>query len=188
MSPGKYREYFQPVVLHKASLFNDPRMYIDITVETPRYSGQILGRDTTVDINQGHYGDSYIRVKNTGNVSWYDDAGMDSAPSGTLPTMLVTYKDLLHYHPFGYLWGSNRNVPARKFESVHNSDGSLASNQQIVAPGQWAIFTVDFYVPSAARDQLRRDYFVVVGREKISGHWKIIQYSGTQTYLQVKVD
>jgi hypothetical protein len=122
-----------------------------------------------------HYASDYYRYKHTsafrgqtvqaelwfrndGNTTWYDEVG--ATASGKTKTMLYTSNELGESSVFGANWGGNKNVPARNFTEVYESDGTtLASNQHRVLPGQIAKYEITFKVPSSAKYGTYRNYF-----------------------------
>lgn len=186
---GRYRTFFQPDLRSGPFTMNDPSAFLDINVTAnARLTGEIVGRLTNNPATPASEFDTAIRVKNTGNLPWYDDVGVGSAPGGRLQTMLATDNPLFRSSRFGRDWERYRNIPTLRFDSVAKSDGTPAANQHVVQPGETVKLNLHFVVFSTTPDGTYREYFQLLGRGKIDGRWVNLQYGGTETYLNVIVN
>lgn len=138
---GNYAEGFRPVVQGVGPM-NDAGTWIGINVEQAIFSAQPVGQSPYPEVLRGQVGSGYLRYKNTGNVSWYDN--LSAWSSGVLPVRLATDYPLNRNSQFSAQWFAPHR-PAATFGRVYNSDGvTLATNQRVVAPGQVAEFWISF--------------------------------------------
>jgi hypothetical protein len=158
VAPGSYQEYFRPIL--EGSIdgsFNDPGTWLMVGVAKTTYLSQYFDQCSWPIIAQGGSSDCWLRYKNTGNQTWYDDANV---PAGQLPVHLATTSPLDRRSVFGGGWGSGGNRPTTSFAAVYESDGTtLAANQHVAQPGQVAKFAFTFTAsPSTAPDSYH-EYF-----------------------------
>lgn len=146
LASGSYQEGFRPIV-EGVGPMNDTGTWLGVTVEAATYTAQAAGQSPYPDLTRGQTGSGYIKYKNTGNVTWYDDVSAWS--NGVLPVKLATDYPLNRNSQFGAGW-SARHRPATTFGRVYNSNGTtLSSNQHVVQPGQIAEFWISFTTNSS---------------------------------------
>ena len=155
----KYKEFFQPSVYKKPDYFNDPKSFINITVKPMTYHATDYHRYKHRVADRGDSFTNKLLFKNTGTLTWYDKTGRASAPAGTRPVYLYTARKLGRRSAFGSTWNTNRNIAGYDFSRVLNANGSLASNQHRVKPGQIARYDVPFTVPSGAKTKTYKEFF-----------------------------
>lgn len=155
---GLYSEYFRPVLEGSADgAFAYDNVWIDVRVQAPTYRAVYAGQSNYPTIARGNSAVGFIKYRNNGTATWYDDA---SRTSETLPTHLATNNPLNRASAFGATWTSNRNRPALNFSAVYEADGTtLASNQHIVLPGQVLKLEFTYTVASSQPVGIYREYF-----------------------------
>jgi hypothetical protein len=126
-----------------------------ISVPSPTYSATYAGQSDYPTIAQGSTTQTILQYKNTGNIPWYDGA---SASGGIRPVVLATTNAINRSSRFSGDWpGSNR--AATVFTAVYKADGSLASNQHVVQPGETARFSFTLTVPASVTPGMYREFF-----------------------------
>ncbi len=141
---GNYREFFIPV-LEGVGTFNDVGTFLDVNVQTATYSDAYVNQSIYPTIAKGNSFTGFISYRNTGNVAWYDDTSLASAPSGTKPVHLATDAPINRTSQFGATWTPNKNRPGVNFGAVYESNGTtLAANQHVVQPGQIVKMNIPF--------------------------------------------
>jgi len=154
-----------------------------ITVAAPVYADQFAGQSNYLTILQGQTGTGYFEYKNTGNVIWYDDSSIGSAPAGSYPVHLATAEPINRASALGSAWGPGKNRPALTFAAVYDSDGvTLATNQHTVQPGQIAKFSFTFTASASQAPGVYQENFQPVAEGSASG-----AFNDTGTYLDVAV-
>jgi hypothetical protein len=155
---GTYREYFQPI-LEGVGPMNDPGTFLDVTVTPATFSNAYVGQSAYPTLQQGQSGNVWLKYKNTGNMTWYDDstAGAASMP----PVHLATSRQINRSSGFGLSWGGDRNRTNTLFSKVYESDGvTLASNQHAAAPNQIVEFDFAMTAPLGSPSPgTYREYF-----------------------------
>ncbi len=161
MAPGVYPEYFQPVAEGSPTgSFNDPGTFLNVTTQPQIYSSAFSGQSGYPSLTVGQQTNSYFSYKNTGNMAWYDDAGLGGAPAGAKPVHLATSHPLNRGSGFGGAWGGDNNRPVGSFTAVFESDGAtLAANQHVAQPGQIVKFTFTLTGPNTIPSGTYREYF-----------------------------
>ena len=92
------------------------------------------------NLNPGQAGNVWLEYRNNGYQTWYDDASLSTAPSGTNPVHLAASHPLNRSSAFSADWPTSSR-PDVNFSAVYNQDGTtLAANQHVVQPGQIAKF------------------------------------------------
>jgi hypothetical protein len=134
---------------------------VSVSVSSPDYTAKFQTQSAFPTIAQGGHSNAFFSAKNSGNVAWYDDTSLSSAPAGTKPVHLATTNPINRSSVFsGGAWGSGNNRPAVTFSAVYEADGTtLATNQHVVQPGQIAKFSFTFSVPSNKAAGTYREYF-----------------------------
>jgi hypothetical protein len=154
LAPGKYREYFQPIV-EGLTTMNDPGTFLDVTVVPVSYASQYAGQSAYPTVVKGQTTTSFLKYKNMGNQPWYD-----SIATSNNPVHLATTRPINRFSLVGTAWGGNQNRPALNFAAVYEADGTtLASNQHTAQPGQIAQFDITFFGPTNIPDGVYREYF-----------------------------
>lgn len=113
---------------------------------TRPYYATYAGQTPAISTTQGDTsGVVLFRFTNAGSQTWYDDS---SAASGVPRVHLATSFPTNRSSIFAKSWASPAR-PAVNFSAVYESNGTtLAANQHVVQPGQVAVFTVRFSVPT----------------------------------------
>jgi len=157
-SNGLYREYFRPVLEGSSDgAFSYDNVWIDVTVQAPTYRAAYAGQSNYPTIAKGGSSEGFIKYKNIGSATWYDDM---SITSNKLATHLATNNPLNRASAFGSTWTANRNRPSLNFAAVYEADGStLTSDQHTVLPGQIVKLAFTYNVASTQPYGLYREYF-----------------------------
>lgn len=127
--PGSYQERFN-LVAENAAWMNDNGMYYVFNVSQGNLSGQVNTSNFPGAMNSGASQAVTLKIKNTGNVSWYND--------GSFPIDLGTFNPIDHTSPFYNSGWLNKVRPARLVESGG------------VPPGQVGTFNFNLTGPSPA--------------------------------------
>ncbi len=134
-------------------------------------------------INQGQQATVFISYQNVGSMPWYDDNSLNSAPAGTDPVHLATANSLNRISEFSAGWPSP-NRPDVNFSAVYLSDGlTLASNQNIVEPGQIAEFSFTVTDPTFLSAGTYQEYFQPIVEGTTDG-----LFPDTNTFLDITVN
>lgn len=154
---GLYREYFRPVLEGSSDgAFSYDNVWIDVTIQAPSYIATYAGQSEYPAINRGGSATGFVKYRNTGTATWYDDT---SVPSGKLPAHLATNNPVNRASVFGSSWGGGKNRPSLNLSAVYESDGTtLSSNQHVVQPGQIGKFGFTFNVSSNQAIGSYREY------------------------------
>ncbi|HSH31597.1 MAG TPA: S8 family serine peptidase, partial [Candidatus Saccharimonadales bacterium] len=160
LNAGTYREYFQPIV-EGGSIMNDPGTFLDMRVDPARYTSSYEGQCGYPTLTAGGASvGCFLKYKNTGNVPWYDDANLASAPAGTKPVHLATSRLVNRRSIFGAGWGADQNRPAVNFFKVYQADGTTeVVGATKVEPGQVAELRFSFQAPAGSAAGSYREYF-----------------------------
>ena len=180
LAPGIYRDHFQPIAEGSSSgAFNDPGTFLDTTVQPQIYSSAYAGESGYPSLSLGQQTTSYFSYKNTGNMAWYDDASIGSAPAGIRPAHLATSHEINRSSAFGATWGGDNNRPSGSFAAVYEADGAtLAGNQHMAQPGQIAKFSFTLAAPNTVAAGTYREFFQPI----IEG---VTTMNDTSTFLDV---
>ncbi|MBI2798431.1 hypothetical protein HYX70_04025 [Candidatus Saccharibacteria bacterium] len=145
---GTFAENFNPVAEGSPYVFNDVGAFLNVSVREG-YKLSFAGQSGYPTMLPGQSQTEFIKYKNEGAASWYDDTALGSAPAGTKPVHLSTANPINRSSQFGYAWaGGNRDRPALNFTAVYEADGvTLADNQHVVQTGQVAKFNITFTTP-----------------------------------------
>lgn len=165
LKPGSRREYF---TLYRAGngggRLNGGLIWASPKVFEAKYDAKYITQGYPSSIFGSNAGEAYIKVQNTGNVDWFA-AGHE--PAGVNPVRLATYSPLNGNSNLSRNW-YNPNRPVDKISKVYKRDGvTLSSNQQVVKPGEIAVFSFDFAANRRALTSKGRQYFRLV-RERSS--------------------
>lgn len=118
--------------------YNFVQFYTDWFGSTlnPIYSAELYNLMGTKTVKTGSRVLGWVKFRNTGNTTWYDDVGIASAPEGNSATRLVTTKPYMHPSKFGAYWGSGKDILQTTFGKVWGSNGkTVAADQHVVKPG-----------------------------------------------------
>ena len=133
------------------------------SVLMPSYASGFAGQSSYPIMAQGGSFTGFIQYKNEGGSSWYDDASVGTAPSGTKPVHLATTSPINRSSAFGSSWGGDKNRPSVNFAAVYESNGTtLAADQHVARPGQIVKFNINFTAPSSIGAGTYRERFVPV--------------------------
>lgn len=162
--PGIFQSWFGPVLV-------------------PTYAAAYAGQSGYPTIIAGNTATGFLKYRNTGNITWYDDTSIGTAPAGSFPIHLATARFMGHASPFGATWQSGKNRPALNFAAVYESNGTtLATNQHVAAPGQIVRFDFTFTVASNQAPGTYNAFFQPVAEGTPNG-----AFADTNTYLTVTV-
>jgi hypothetical protein len=178
-NPGTYQEFFQPIVEGVTSM-NDPWTYLAVTDQQAVYSSSYAGQSAYPAMQQGQQSAAWLRYRNNGNVTWYDDSTAGAA--GGHSVHLATSHGMNRSSGFGLTWGGDRNRTGGLFSHVYESDGSTpAADQHVAQPGQIVEFdfTMTAQITSPAAG-IYREYF-----QPILEGWSTMNDPGT--FLDVTV-
>jgi len=155
-APGKYREYFQPIV-EGAQFWNiGGTAWIDVTVVSRSGSAQFVGQSGYPSSPRGQANPVFISYRNNTNTIWYDDL---SAPLGISAVHLATTNPSNRRSIFSYGWPSSSR-PSGIFSKVYESNGtSLAANQHIASPGQIVRYDFNLTVPWGLNPGVYQEFF-----------------------------
>ena len=129
---------------------------------TTNYYDSPYSQSGTQTLNPGQSSTVFIEYQNLGSQAWYDNNSLSSAPSGTYPVHLSTDNPVNSSSPFSSTWPQN-NRAAYNFAAVYESNGTtLASNQNVVEPGQVAVFSFTISIPNNLSPGSYRAYFVPI--------------------------
>jgi subtilisin family serine protease len=145
------------------------------------FGSQYAGQSAYPRMVAGSTATAYLKYRNTGTGTWYDDTGLPSAPTGTKPVHLATSHGVNRASSLGASWGSGSNRPATNFLAVYAADGTtLATDQHAVAAGQIGAFGVVFNAPTSSSGTYH-EFFqpIVEGGTTMNDPW---------TFLDVTVD
>jgi thermitase len=127
------------------------------------YQSAYAGQSSFPTIQAGQSATGFFMYRNTGNMNWYDDVSLPSAPAGTNPVRLSTTNPTNRASIFGNNWGVNKNRPSNNLAAVYESDGTtLAANQHIVQPGQIGKYSFTFDAPSGMAPGTYQEFFKLV--------------------------
>ena len=179
LASGQYTEWFQPIVEGSSNWNMGGKAWLRATVAKPTFSAAFHSQSIYPTLKQNGNHDAYIQYRNSGNQPWYE-AG--SNPAGVAPVVLATTENINRASQFGATWGNGKNRPAIRFAKVFESNGAtLASNQNVVQPGQIVRFEFSFTAPSDISGAIYREWFQPI-REG-SSNWNM----GGKAWLQAKV-
>jgi hypothetical protein len=156
LTPGTYREYFQPIVEGGDPWDMQQIAWTDIKVVDSTNKARFYSQSSFPTISRGASANSFFSFKNIGNSDWYDAA---SAPRGIQPVTLASTNPINRLSIFreGFI---SPNRPSIEFSAVYESDGTtLASNQHVAKPGQIAKFNFTFKAPATMAPGTYREDF-----------------------------
>jgi hypothetical protein len=154
-----------------------------VTVAPPVYSAQYTGQSSYPTLFAGTTATGYFTYKNTGNVTWYDDTSIGTAPAGSYPVHLATSAPTNRASVFGASWGANHNRPTLTFTAVYQSDGvTLTGNQHAVQPGQIVKMGFTLAAPAGQAPGTYQEGFQPVAEGSSNG-----LFADPGTYLDVTV-
>jgi hypothetical protein len=166
------------------SFFSPAPASYQISVPSAVYSDQFTGQSAYPSLFPGGQATGYFEYENTGNVTWYDDSSLGSAPVGSYAIHLATSQPTNRASIFGSAWGANQNRPALTFAAVYQSDGTtLTSNQHAVQPGQIAKFSMTFNASASQAPGTYQEFFRPVAEGSSDG-----ALNDPGTYLDVTVN
>lgn len=154
--PGVYREYFQPIAEGYPNWNMNVWSYFDIGVTAVNNQASYSSESSPVTLTPGgSAAPAYFRLTNTGNTIWYDNT---DTPVDMYPVHLATTWPINRWSLFDSGWPAV-NRPDVNFSKVYNRDGSLASNQHLVLPGQTAEFDFNMQAPAGTPSGYYQEYF-----------------------------
>ncbi len=156
LSPGTYREWFQPIVEGGTPWSMDQTVFLNIKVIGGNQTAKFSGQSAFPTIAKGSSQGVFFKFKNTGNTSWHD---VSSLLPGIRRVVLASTDPINRISKFNAAFpGSNR--PAVNFAAVYESDGTtLASDQHIVKPGQIGRFNFTLTAPYDIASGTYREVF-----------------------------
>ena len=105
----------------------------------------------------------YLRYKNVGNITWYGDNGIGTAPAGTLRIHLATNALLNRSSSFGASWGGDRNRPAASPYKVYAADGVTERVGALtVEPGEIGEYRFSVNAPTGTTRGVYREFFRLI--------------------------
>lgn len=133
-------------------------------------------------LNPGEQVKVFIKFRNFGSASWYDDTSIGRAPAGAYPVHLATSQPVNRNSGFSADWPSP-NRPAVNFAAVYESDGvTLAADQHGALPGQIVKFEFNMNVPSTMNAGAYKEYFKLVAEGTLTG-----AFNDLGSYIEVGV-
>jgi hypothetical protein len=179
--PGTYREYFQPIAEGSPSWDMDSWSYFDIGVTQATTQATYSSESSFPTLTPGGSAvPAHFRFTNTGNTTWYDNT---DTPVNQYPVHLATTSPVNRASVFDGGWPTVSR-PNLTFSDVYNSNGSLASNQHTVLPGQTAEFDFNLQAPSGTAPGTYNEYFQPLLEGAPYSYWNI----GGQVWLKVTVN
>ena len=173
VGPGTYREYFQPIIEGTSGgSINFQWTFVDITVNKPIYSAKYYSESAYPSIATGSSATVYFEYINTGNVPWFDSNSYPSAPGNAnlYPVHLGTSHSLNRDSSFVSSSWYSASRPNLNFSAIYNSDGtSLASNQDVVQPGQIAKYSFTFTAPANMPQGTYTEFFQPIAEGTMYG-------------------
>ncbi len=156
LAPGVYREQFQPLVEGSSNWNIGGVAWYDVGVAPRAGKAQYFLQSAYPTTARGQANPSFISYKNATNFPWYDSA---SKPVGILPVHLASTFNINRLSVFSWGW-ITQNRPNITFSKVYEADGTtLASNQNIVQPGQIGKFEFKLTPPWNINSGTHREYF-----------------------------
>ncbi len=156
--------------------------YFGLGVVGPDHTSSYAGQSSYPALLPGQSAQVHLSYRNAGNTSWYDDAGLASAPAGTRPVHLATSHHINRRSPLGGAWGGDQNRPASLFGAVYEADGTtLAASQHIARPGQIAKFVFSVTARADTPAGSYREFYqpIAEGGTTMNDPW---------TFLDIRVD
>jgi hypothetical protein len=183
LSPGIYREFFQPIVEGTADgRFPKAWTFIDIGLSTPAYVATQTSQSAYPTITRGQQATVFFNYKNNGNIAWFDETGRSQGPSNTPTLHLATSHSLNRGSSFSSGWPTSSR-PALNLAAVYEADGTTpASNQHVVQPGQIGKFSFTLSAPSNLPTGVYREFFNPVAEGTANG-----AFNDTWTFFDVTV-
>lgn len=153
LAPGVYKESFLPIREGAPNAHMGGEAFMNVYVK-PAYQATYHSESAFPTITQGETATGFIKYKNTGAADWKDS---DTVSTGMIN--LATSKSINRPSIFGSNWGPGKNRPATHFKVYESNGTTLASDQNIVHPGQIAGFEFTFTVPANAPTGLYHEEF-----------------------------
>ncbi len=153
-----------------------------ISVAAATYTLQYVTEASSPSITYGQTANVSFLYKNTGNQPWYDDSSIAGA-TWRNPSLvhLATAHSLNRISGFDNGWPAP-NRPATLFSAVLNSNGTAASNQHIVQPGQIAEFSFNISPESWVGVGVTREFFMPIVEGSPNGY-----FNDPWTFLDINV-
>lgn len=156
LSPGTYREFFQPILEGGSPWSMGQVAWIDIRVKDSINRASFKGQSPHPILSPGQSSAAYFLVENTGNSVWHDTV---STTKGIKPAVLAATDPINRISSFNGLFDTP-NRPSITFGAVFEKDGAtMSSNQHTVEPGQIVRFDFQFTVPSDTEPGVYREMF-----------------------------
>lgn len=157
ISPGTYREYFQPILEGSNSYDMGLVMHLDVTVKPQVFAASYVGQSAYPTITRGGTQSAYFKVRNTGTMFWKDDT---STFPGYSPVRLATTGPINRASVFSSNSWLSPSRPNGTFSKVYLADGvTLASDQHTVLPGQIAEYQFTLTAPANTTPGTYKEYF-----------------------------
>lgn len=128
------------------------------TTLAPTFAAKWVGQTPHTSAYQGQKINVFFEYKNVGTGTWLSDEAASSNWYVTPPIHLATSKNINRISSFSSADWLHPSRPS-KLQYVKNSDGSLASNQNLVFSNQIAGFSATFIVPIDQSPGLYSEYF-----------------------------
>ncbi len=156
LSPGLYKENFQPIVEGGSPWSMEQVAWTNITVQDSSNIARYYDQASFPSVTKGTNAPFFFRFKNIGNSVWYDS---QSAPNGIRPTHLASTSPINRISQFSGLF-TTPNRPSTLFTAVYEPDGTtLASDQHVAQVGQIVKFSFNMDVPLATESGTYREVF-----------------------------
>lgn len=157
MTPGTYREYFQPILEGSSTYDMGLTMYLDITVKPQVFAATYVSQSPYPTVTRGSSQAAYFKVRNSGTMFWKDDI---STFPGYSATRLATTGPINRGSIFNSSSWISPSRPNGTFTRVYLADGvTLAPDQHTVQPGQIAEYEFTLTVPLSTTPGTYREYF-----------------------------
>lgn len=143
ITAGSYDEWFEPVKLMDKTM--KAPTYLTVNVPKLEKTSKPVSYNGPRSVRQGWNVSTYVKVKNTGNIVWFDTT---TALPGVEPLVLSTARPSGRVSLFGSKY-EKLSRPTSALLKVYASDGkTLATNQHTVRPGQIAVWRFVMSVPA----------------------------------------
>jgi hypothetical protein len=162
LTPGTYKEWFQPVAEGFSQWQMGGQGFINIKVVKAAPKAAFVTQSGYPFLSPGQSGSAFITFKNTGNTTWYDDHAIANglAPPYAKPTRLATAEPVNRTSAFGDTWGGSQNRATGVFDTVYQSNGgAYSSNPHRVLPGESVKFAFTISVPPGKAPGTYREWF-----------------------------
>jgi hypothetical protein len=139
-----YKEGFE--IIKQPTQKMDGYTAIKVTVPKLVKTSALKGKSGLRYARPGWDLSTFVKIKNTGNIVWYDKA---SALPGVEPLVLNTANPFNRPSKFGSKYEHDKRRITSFLDKVYSDDDStLATNQHTVRPGETGVFRFTMHVPS----------------------------------------